>query len=99
MRSGNWQIQPAELRRVYPPKSEDQGSDRTSNGSGPDQSTAILEERLTSRDAMPSELQLDDVKTDRDRWRAQAEASTRLLSDQRRREPWWRLVRSASQAR
>jgi hypothetical protein len=48
-------------------------------------------------------VMLDDMRQDRDRWvaesvawRSQAEASQRLLTDQRERQPqsWWQWLRS-----
>jgi transcriptional regulator with XRE-family HTH domain len=39
-----------------------------------------------------ADRQADDLRAERDGWRAQAEASQRLLVDQRDRRPWWRRL-------
>jgi excisionase family DNA binding protein len=89
--TGDYSIDPAELHRVYPPLAGDPEPPPMANG------MAVLEERLAARDAMLSELrsQLDDVKVDRDRWRAHAEGILRQLPAPTTpaatpRRSWWR---------
>lgn len=76
--AGQWQIDPAELFRVYPPLSE------PANGSTPDVNTVVSVELAVLRERCGQlENQLADLREDRDRWRAQAEKATLLLTDQR----------------
>jgi hypothetical protein len=78
---GEWQIDPAELFRVYQPLNG-QGEREPSPSEG--QIEALQRENSLLRD------QLDDLREDRDQWRRQA---TALLTDQRTREGglWSRL--------
>jgi len=92
---GQWQIEPAELHRVYPPVA-DNGADTEATRQ---YATALavraelaLADLKTLLDDMRS--QRDDAKDDRDRWRHQAEAAQRLLTDATTRaaRPWWRRL-------
>jgi excisionase family DNA binding protein len=79
--AGEWQIDPAELHRVYAPAPY-----RTDSRTAPAEQTrevTLLREMLADRDA-----QIADLREDRDRWRAQAE---RLALPAPRR--WWRFGR------
>jgi uncharacterized protein YhaN len=96
--SGEWRIEPAELFRVYPavPAVDDnEPATRLSSDTGSlrreleirDEKITSLEQRLTAVEADKA-----DLREDRNRWRAQAEQATRLLTDQRpvaRRRKWW----------
>ena len=82
---GQWQIDPAELARVYKPGNTQGGSrvvprstlDIAQEIAGKDRELALLREMLAEvRD------ERDDVRQDRDRWREQAEMQTRLLTHQ-----------------
>jgi hypothetical protein len=80
---GDWRIDPSELHRVF--AAARNTADRAGNGSPERGATAnetALEAQIAAlRDV--SELlrqQLDDVRNDRDHWRAQAEALPRLLA-------------------
>ena len=93
--TGDWQIDPAELHRVFPPARNE--PDRAGNGAAERGATAnetALEAQIAAlRDV--SELlrqQLDDVRADRDAWRDQAQAGQRLLAAPERtpRARWWR---------
>jgi excisionase family DNA binding protein len=55
---------------------------------------ATLRERTAQQERMLDELRAerDRLIEDRDRWRGQAETTTRLLSDQRPFRPWWRRL-------
>ena len=104
---GQWCIEPCELHRVYPARSEDNGS---GNGLGNDgqptdnplqHALALAEARLGDLKAMLDDMrgQRDDMREQRDKWQAQAEASQRALTDQRgKAEPkpqtWWRWLRT-----
>jgi len=56
----------------------------------------LAEQRLSDMKAMLADMtaQRDDVKADRNRWRTQAEATQRLLSDATARaaRPWWKRL-------
>jgi hypothetical protein len=91
--TGDWQIDPAELHRVFPP------ADRAGNGAAERGATAnetALEAQIAAlRDV--SELlrqQVDDMRADRDAWRDQAQAGQRLLAapERTQRAPWWRRI-------
>ena len=69
--AGEWRIEPAELFRVYPPVSASSSNEHATDTAGLQRENALLRERI------------DDLVEDRDRWRAQAEHVTRLLTDQR----------------
>jgi hypothetical protein len=95
--TGDWQIDPAELHRVFSPA--EQAVDRAGNGTAERGATA-MEQHATALEAQITGLrevaellrqQLDDVRTDRDAWREQAQAGQRLLSPPERR-PWWRRL-------
>ncbi len=84
--SGEWQIDPAELFRVYPPLStvNDNQSDKVDTGlqrvdSGLQREVELLRERIREKNDI-----IDDLRQDRDHWRQQA---TALLTDQREKSP------------
>jgi hypothetical protein len=89
--NGQWHIQPIELHRMYPPRTEAHTSE--CNGTHPD-AAAVLQGQLDGLRQVTDLLraQLEDVREDRDRWRNQAEAIARQLPDQRPRKGWWRRV-------
>lgn len=69
---GDWSIDAAELHRVFPP------------GSGAAPNTRLEAEIAGLREITTVlRSQLEDLKTDRDAWRDQAQAAQRLLTDQR----------------
>ena len=101
--SGEWEIDPAELFRVYPAAStvDDNQTAEVDAGlqavnSGLRREVELLHERLKEKDEV-----IDDLRQDRDQWRQQA---TALLTDQRQKAPnlpvqgfWGRLLgKSAS---
>ena len=96
-RNGDWTIDPAELHRVFPPASA--SNDETSDGSDAvtrgamAAATAVLDAQIVGLRETADLLrrQLDDVRTDRDHWRDQAQAGQRLLARADRR-PWWRRL-------
>jgi hypothetical protein len=104
---GQWHIEAVELHRIFPPvASAAESADAAHQYAAPD--AAVIAEanaRVSLAEQRLSELKvmLDDMRQDRDRWvaesvawRSQAEASQRLLTDQRERQAvgWWRWLRS-----
>ncbi len=87
---GEWQIDPSELHRVYPPVADaparNSAEQRSATLAAPD-ATALLEGQIAAMRDTAALLrdQLADVKQDRDAWRSQAEANQRLLASARPR--------------
>lgn len=86
---GEWQIDPAELFRVYqhtPTDSQNSAPAHTTEYSGLSVELAAVQDKLATleqerqRERGQLESQIDDIKQDRDFWRQQA---TALLTDQR----------------
>ncbi len=73
-----WQIDPAELARVYPPNTSAEREETRPEH----YKTALLEEkiRFLEREIRLLEQTAEDMRDDRDHWRRQA---THLLTDQR----------------
>lgn len=98
---GGYAIDPAELHRVYPARNTDDaartdaaGQDATSPAPA---ATAMLEAELASlRELLRrADREADDLRADRDAWRAQAEnasATVKMLTDQRAPRSWWRRL-------
>jgi hypothetical protein len=90
--TGDWQIDPAELHRVFPPAvAADRAADRGATGD------ETLQAQIDGLRQVSELLraQLDDVRADRDAWRDQAQAGQRLLAPPERpprRVPWWRRL-------
>jgi chromosome segregation ATPase len=88
---GNWQIEPAELHRVYPllNSPERQEAGQTQHDVAPSNTPLLDAEirRLTERLA-EKERQISDLREERDRWREESDSWRRqansLLTDQRR---------------
>ena len=74
--NGAWQIDASELFRVFP---KETGEKKQQD---PPKSNADTLERLIRS----LEEQLEDVRTDRDEWRKQAQQSQLLLQDQRKKK-------------
>ncbi|MFZ4859917.1 MAG: hypothetical protein ACOYL3_26435 [Desulfuromonadaceae bacterium] len=98
--NGDWQIDPSELHRIFPPVSGDAPNDAPNDAAMMRSETPnemmvlqreveVIGEKLAAeraeRGRERSTLQetIADLREDRDRWRSQAELSTRLLTDQR----------------
>jgi hypothetical protein len=83
---GSYELDPAEVTRCFPLRPPGNGGATASmtQYATPD-ATAALADMTAQR---------DDVKADRDRWRTQAEATQRLLSDATARaaQPWWKRL-------
>ena len=95
---GSYQIDPAELARVYPfpAPTEVTGATVAATGQTPN-GTAVLEAQIVGlrevgdllrRQLDDRDHQLADLREDRDHWRTQAEAAQRLLTGR----PWWRRI-------
>jgi hypothetical protein len=93
---GGYEIDPAELSRVYPPTQQLAGQDAT--GSVAHETAirmAVMEAELAGLKAMVAELQQS-----RDGWQRQAETAQRLLTDARPAaaapptpaRPWWKRL-------
>ena len=82
---GEWQIDPAELHRVYPPTADEPirpvAAQWHATSIAPD-ATALLDAQIASMKDVAALMreQLDDIRKDRDAWRSQAEANQRLLA-------------------
>jgi hypothetical protein len=76
---GEWQIEPVELHRIYPPVAPQRYA--------PPHAAAIAE---AHQQVAILQAVLDVMKADRDGWRDQARRL--LLADQRDRRPWWRRL-------
>jgi len=95
---GRYQIDPAELHRVYPPADEKDGnSDPQSEQDKTQEFTArimMLEAQIQAMDELKEQIaaERDDLRADRDHWRRQA---TALLTSQQEAKaapaprPWW----------
>jgi len=99
--NGGWDIDPAELFRVYPPRNTSNGSSNSSMKQTvtPDvmgNETAAMQAQIDGLKAQVNLMResLDDLKTQREGWQKQAEASQRLLSDSRPRRRWFGLKAS-----
>lgn len=92
--NGEWQIDPAELFRVYPPVNQNVGDEHPKVDDGTQGRTqAFIAEIEHLRELVRRADDLaDDLRNERDEWRRQA---TALLTDQRiqetRRSIWDRL--------
>ncbi len=76
--TGAWQIDPAELHRIYPPihQSDEHERETVQRNNSAMTEVHLLRERIADKDAMIAEL-----KEDRDQWREQAQRLA--LTDQR----------------
>jgi hypothetical protein len=80
--TGDWEIDPAELFRVYAPTSSPE------NAPAPEVNAFAVEIGIMRERCSQLETRLADVQQDRDHWRQQA---TALLTDQRKPKPkGWR---------
>jgi excisionase family DNA binding protein len=92
---GQWLIDPAELFRVYSPTVKKEMGE-TQTGSFElllklkelEAKLAVTEKRLLDKESEIENFraQVDDLRSERERWRIQAEQITRLLTDQREKE-------------
>jgi hypothetical protein len=87
---GQWMIDPAELFRVYAPASQKETGEPHTAHVGLllklkelEAKLEVNEKRLLDKDAEIETYrrQMDDLRSERERWRVQAEQITRLLTD------------------
>src|SRR4029453_15665890 len=92
--TGTYQVDPAELFRVFPPAMPKDGDTKRVGMAVEPGAMAALEAQISALKEVSSLLkeQLDDVRKDRDAWRTQAESNQRLLIDARPRRGFfgWR---------
>ena len=93
---GQWFIDPAELFRVYSPAVNKElvephtGTlDMLLKLKETEAKLEVTEKRLLDKESEIDHFraQVDDLRSERERWRIQAEQITRLLSDHREKEP------------
>jgi excisionase family DNA binding protein len=82
---GEWQIDAAELHRVYPPVADAPrriSAEQRHATLGAAEAASLLEAQIASLKDVAALMreQLDDVRKDRDAWRSQAEGNQRLLT-------------------
>lgn len=104
LEDGTYEIDAAELERVYPAQRMKQrgtdamehhapGNSGESTTGAPDAPAAALAAEIAGlREILRrADAAADELKQDRDRWRTMAESAQRLIADQRRRS-WWRRM-------
>jgi hypothetical protein len=97
-RSGSYEIDPAELHRVYPFKPPtDTTGEIVAATDGPEHHAtpnATLEVQIAGLKEVGELLrrQLDDIRTDRDCWRSQAERLVLPAPVSSVSRPWWRRL-------
>jgi len=85
---GRYQIDPAELHRVYPPLSEADRQEDSQDGRDKTQELTtkimVLEAQLQSIAELKAQIaaERDDLRADRDHWREEAAQIRRMLTDQ-----------------
>jgi hypothetical protein len=93
-----WEVDPGELHRVYPPVAARTEGDRNASHYRAQIKEAEQSAQIAAlRDAAElMRAQLADVREDRNHWRDQAQAVTRQLADARQVpaevRPWWRRL-------
>ncbi len=85
---GQWMIDPAELFRVYAPGSKKETVVPQTTNLSLLLKLKELEIKLevTDQRLLDKDREIDDLRTQRDQWRTQAEQITRLLTDGREHE-------------
>jgi hypothetical protein len=91
-----WHVEPAELHRVYPPVADAAaGTDAMPrHATGDAAALAMVQQRTAQAEERLSELKamLEDMPSDRDAWRDQAQRLT--LPSPQPSLSWWRWLRS-----
>lgn len=85
---GQWMIDPAELFRVYEPVSNKETVEPQTANLSLLLKLKELESKLevTDKRLLDKDREIDDLRTQRDHWRTQAEQITRLLTDGREQD-------------
>jgi len=93
---GGYAIEPSELMRVYGDKAAQRISTDAKGQHAPTNDAAAMQAQIDGLKAQVDLMResLDDLKTQREGWQKQAEASQRLLSDSRPRRRWFGLKAS-----
>src|SRR4051794_19518966 len=95
--TGSYQIDPAELHRVFPPVTAGDGNIPVTVGRSEtpfaDVELQVGYARLEAENAALKAM-LEDTRTERDRWHGQAERLA-LAGPAQPRRPWWTWRRSA----
>ena len=90
---GVWQIESAEVTRVYPPASKSNGANSQSHSIVKPQAVALIEAQhraeLAEQRLTDLKVALDDMKGQRDKWQAQAE---RLALAPPAATSWWKRL-------
>lgn len=95
-----YDIDPAELHRVYPPKSEATGEQPLRNGSNAlvvygEATPDFFEFHRMQHELELAQKRIKELEADRDRWHKQADRLVLRIADRR---PWWkRLFNNTSQ--
>jgi hypothetical protein len=93
---GQWQVEPAELHRVYPPVATPR-TDATQRYVPADAAAlALADQRAALAEGRLAELKemLADMQRDRDAWRDQAQRLALPKPEQARPMTWWRWLRT-----
>lgn len=90
--AGEWQIDPAELHRVYPPVSSDGTRNEKSNDIAPHETPYELIELRVKVKVL--EEQLTREREQCDHWQGQAERVSQLLTDQREKSQLGRMAKA-----
>jgi len=98
---GGWDIDPAELFRVYPRNTDNGSGNGSDNGSMKQNATpavtppetAVLQAQIDGLRERLADMRtmLDREREQADKWRETAENNQRLLADQRPRRRWFGL--------
>jgi transposase len=97
---GGYDIDPAELFRVYDPAAVKRPSTEAEGQAAPASETAATASGLAALEAQIEGLReiirrvdatTEEIRQDRDKWRSMAENQQRLLADQRPKS-WWRRL-------
>lgn len=101
LEDGGYEIDGAELERVYPTHQAQRSTERGADHGAPgddtlrtaDATAALAAEISGLREILRrADATADELRQDRDRWRSMAESQQRLIADQRPRS-WWQRVR------
>ncbi len=93
---GRFLIEPAELHRVFPPASAERSSEPPAEQPRTNEETlkTAIERDFLKREIEQLRTLLEDMKSERDEWRRQAQ--TLALTDQTKAEPprrsWWQRL-------
>mgnify|MGYP001343502711 CR=1 FL=1 len=102
LEDGGYEIDGAELERVYPTQQAQRSTERGADHGAPgddaprttDATAALAAEISGLREILRrADATADELRQDRDRWRSMAESQQRLIADQRPRSWWQRLAR------